>query len=82
MIAGMAMTWAAILVIKFWVAFPEGFWGKDGSKYIWPVSEVLVRVGVPLLVAIICLGAEVWLKQSGVLQKANGPCCSCKICIA
>ena len=34
MIAGMAMTWAAILVIKFWVAFPEGFWGKDGSKYI------------------------------------------------
>lgn len=56
MIAGMAMTWAAILVIKFWVAFPEGFWGKDGSKYIWPVSEVLVRVGVPLLVAIICLG--------------------------
>lgn len=71
MIAGMAMTWAAILVIKFWVAFPEGFWGKDGSKYIWPVSEVLVRVGVPLLVAIICLGAEVWLKQSGVLQKSE-----------
>lgn len=71
MIAGMAMTWAAILVIKFWVAFPEGFWGKDGSKYIWPVSEVLVRVGVPLLVAIICLGAEVWLKQSDVLQKSE-----------
>lgn len=71
MIAGMAMTWAAILVIKFWVAFPEGFWGKDGSQYIWLVSEVLVRVGVPLLVAIICLGAEVWLKQSGVLQKSE-----------
>ena len=71
MIAGMAMTWAAILASLFWIAWPKGVWGKDGSQYIWPVSEVLVRVGVPVLVAAICLGAEVWLKQSGVLQKSE-----------
>ncbi|MDY4517178.1 MAG: hypothetical protein SPE01_00925 [Candidatus Spyradocola sp.] len=71
MIAGMAMTWAAILASLFWIAWPKGVWGKDGSQYIWPISEVLVRVGVPVLVAAICLGAEVWLKQSGVLQKSE-----------
>ena len=71
MIAGMAMTWAAILASLFWIAWPKGVCGKDGSQYIWPVSEVLVRVGVPVLVAAICLGAEVWLKQSGVLQKSE-----------